>query len=386
MSPPGTGRLIPLLSTVVPLLLGGVTPARDGLIERWAWSGAFVYPVGDPYRVAVGSPRSEPAFQVTRGFAEPEGSRRHQGVDLSNGRGGDIVRAAAHGLVVVAEQRDSTDFGAHVVLAHRLPDGSLAYSVYAHFRPGSILVRPGDDVWLAQPLGRVGRSGNASGDHLHFELRRPQDLEEHWETTRAVDPLAFLAAWLPGHRADTTRAGRCLAWAEEAALIGPRDDGAQPLTRAAWWEMLARAARHSAFTIAARPDSLRFELIECSVLPVRVESRAADRVRWKEVVRDVKRLRTLGVRLPPPPLSRAALGAECERVFGTEKPLARLKVIARATVPVSRADACLLLAEVATPDSLHGSHASAPRTRTRPPGPVPSRTPHSGAAASRQTP
>ncbi|HEY6867907.1 MAG TPA: M23 family metallopeptidase [Candidatus Eisenbacteria bacterium] len=371
---------------MAPLLLGGVMPARDGLLERWAWSGAFVYPVGDPYRLAAGSPRRDPAFAISRGFGAPEGLRRHQGVDLSNGRGGDIVRAAAHGLVVVAEQRDTTDFGARVVLAHRLPDGSLAYSVYAHFRPGSLLVRPGEDVWLGQPLGRVGRSGNASGDHLHFELRRPRDLEEQWENTPAVDPLVFLAAWLPGHRADTTRAGRYLAWAEEAGLIGPRDEGARPLTRAEWWEMLARAARHPAFTIAARPDSLRFELIECSVLPVRVEARSGDHVRWKEIVRDVKRLRTIGVRLPPAPLPRAALGAECERVFGTAKPLTHLAVISRATLPVARADACLLLAEVAAPDSLRGTRTPAHRAHGRPPGPTPPRAPHPGATTSRPGP
>ena len=311
MSPPARGLRLTLLSAAVPLLLGGLLPTPEGTFERWCWCGAFAYPVGDPYRFAVSTVRGATPFEVSRGFSEPEGERRHEGADFSNGRGGDIVHATAHGLVVLAEQRDTADFGSRIVVAHRLPDGSLAYSVYAHLEPGSIQVHEGERVWLAQPLARVGHSGNASGDHLHFELRRPQDLEERWENTRAVDPLVFLAAWLPGHRADTSRIGRTLLWAEEAALIGPRDDGAQPLTRAAWWEMVARAARHPAFELEARPDSLRLELIDCGVLPMRTESRGDERVHWKEVVRDVRRLKTLGsgCRRPGSPPSFSAWNA-----------------------------------------------------------------------------
>jgi murein DD-endopeptidase MepM/ murein hydrolase activator NlpD len=356
-----------LLSAAAPLLLAGLLPTPDGAFERWCWSGAFVYPLGDPYRLLVAAPRGTPPFEITRGFSEPQGKRRHEGADFSNGRGGEVVRAAAHGLVVLAEPRDTADFGCRVVIAHRLPDGSLAYSVYAHLQPGSIQVREGERVWLAQPIARVGHSGNAHGDHLHFELRRPKDLEERWENTRAVDPLVFLAAWLPGHRADTSRAGRTLVWAEEASLIGPRDDGNQALTRAAWWEMMARVARHPAFELKSRPDSLRLELIDCSVLPTRAEWSAQEPARWKEVVRDVRRLRVVGVRVPPPPLPPAAHRAECARVFGSPRPLERLAIIAKATVPVLRADACLLLADLAAPpDTLRASRPGRAREPNRP--------------------
>lgn len=375
MSPPTRGLRLTLLSAATPLLLAGVLPTPDGAFERWCWSGAFTYPVGDLYHVAPGVARGIPPYRITRGFSEPEGKRRHQGADFSNGRGGDVVHATAHGLVVLAEPRDTADFGCRIVIAHRLPDGSLAYSVYAHLEPGSLRVREGDRAWLAQPIARVGHSGNASGDHLHFELRRPQDLEERWENTRAVDPVAFLAAWQPGHRADTSRSGRYLLWAEEAALIGPRDDGGQPLTRAAWWEMLARAARHPAFELRGGPEALRLELIDCSVLPTRAESHGEERVRWKEVARDVKRLEALGVRLPPPPLAADQRRAECERIFGTPRPLERLKVIAGATVPVARADACVLLAALAAPDTLRLASATSSRGRVLPRGPRPSRAP-----------
>ena len=74
---------------------------------------------------------------------------------------------------------------------------------------------------------------------------------------------------------------------------------------------------------------------------------------------------------------------ECERAFGTARPLDRLKVIARATVPVARADACLLLAELATPDSLRGTGLARPRGSAHPRRPLPASGPHRPPAPAR---
>ena len=43
-------------------------------------------------------------------------------------------------------------------------------TVYAHNLEN--IVEEGDDVKKGQVIGRVGNSGNASGYHLHFEVRR----------------------------------------------------------------------------------------------------------------------------------------------------------------------------------------------------------------------
>ena len=50
----------------------------------------------------------------------------------------------------------------------RLADGR--YAAYAHLRPGSIRVRPGQRVRRGQMLARVGNSGQSGGPHLHFQL------------------------------------------------------------------------------------------------------------------------------------------------------------------------------------------------------------------------
>jgi len=58
-----------------------------------------------------------------------------------------------------------TAAGNYVVL-----DVGGAYAVYAHLRPGSLLVQPGDSVERGRVLGRVGNSGQSDAPHLHFHV------------------------------------------------------------------------------------------------------------------------------------------------------------------------------------------------------------------------
>ena len=44
------------------------------------------------------------------------------------------------------------------------------YALYAHFRPGTVRVAPGDRVQAGQVLGLVGNSGNSDEARLHFHL------------------------------------------------------------------------------------------------------------------------------------------------------------------------------------------------------------------------
>ena len=171
--------------------LAGLLPWDQELAKRWTWSGAWLYPVGDPNDMTAGEP--EEPYRVLRGLgAGTTRSENHQGVDLSNRRPGGEVRAAANGVVVRARESKTNGYGHHVVLAHRLGGGGFAYSVYAHLAPGSIGVREGDAVVAGSPLGRVGRSGRASTDHLHFEVRVGDDPHQRWERVPPVDPLGFV--------------------------------------------------------------------------------------------------------------------------------------------------------------------------------------------------
>jgi murein DD-endopeptidase MepM/ murein hydrolase activator NlpD len=104
-----------------------------------------------------------------------EGRRRmHFGVDLAASPGR-VVAAAAAGWVVRAGWMGG--YGLMVEVRH---PGDVT-TRYSHL--SAILCAPGDEVEAGRPLGLVGRTGLATGPHLHFEV---------WRGGEAKDPLPWL--------------------------------------------------------------------------------------------------------------------------------------------------------------------------------------------------
>ncbi|MDT0475159.1 transglycosylase family protein [Streptomyces griseoviridis] len=103
----------------------------------------------------------------------------HTGVDFPVPTG-TTVKAVAVGTVVTAGWGGS--YGYQVVIRHA--DGR--YSQYAHL--SAISVKAGQGVGEGQRIGRSGATGNATGPHLHFEVRTGPDFGSD------VDPLAYLRA------------------------------------------------------------------------------------------------------------------------------------------------------------------------------------------------
>jgi murein DD-endopeptidase MepM/ murein hydrolase activator NlpD len=87
---------------------------------------------------------------------------RHKGVDLTAPTG-TAVFAALDGQVITAGKHKQ--YGNYVVVDH----GNGVSTVYAHHSLN--LVHEGDIVRRGQKIAEVGRTGNATGPHLHFELR-----------------------------------------------------------------------------------------------------------------------------------------------------------------------------------------------------------------------
>ncbi|MFQ5581538.1 MAG: peptidoglycan DD-metalloendopeptidase family protein [Mariprofundaceae bacterium] len=112
--------------------------------------------------------------KITSHFGR-RGSRVHDGIDIS-AREGTSVYAAGSGEVVYADQR-LTGYGKLIIIRH----GRDLFTAYAHNQRN--LVRKGAQVRTGDVIARVGRSGRASGPHLHFEVRRG---------STPVDPLAYL--------------------------------------------------------------------------------------------------------------------------------------------------------------------------------------------------
>jgi hypothetical protein len=104
-----------------------------------------------------------------------EGRRRmHNGIDLAASPG-KVVQAAAAGWVVRTGWAGG--YGLLVEVRHA---GELT-TRYGHL--SAILCAPGDAVDAAQPLGLVGKTGAATGPHLHFEV---------WRGGEPSDPLPWL--------------------------------------------------------------------------------------------------------------------------------------------------------------------------------------------------
>ena len=93
----------------------------------------------------------------------------HTGVDLAVPMG-TPVRAALDGVAHVVVS--STGFGLHVIV----DCGDGLTTLYGHLQ--SVDVGDGDEVAAGDVIGAVGSSGNSTGPHLHFEVRRdsiPED-------------------------------------------------------------------------------------------------------------------------------------------------------------------------------------------------------------------
>lgn len=99
---------------------------------------------------------------ITSGFG-PRPRDFHEGVDIAAPMGTPI-HAAEGGRVVYAGRLG--DYGRVVILKHV---GHWA-TVYAHAEKD--LVHKGEFVERGQVIARVGESGNATGPHVHFEIRR----------------------------------------------------------------------------------------------------------------------------------------------------------------------------------------------------------------------
>jgi len=123
--------------------------------------------------VPQGWPVPRDAAVITSDFGADRGRSRHQGIDLSAPSGTRVV-ATADGVVSTAERWG--DFGRVVVIDH----GAGWRTRYAHLK--SIKVKKGKRVKRGDVVGTVGRSGNATGNHLHYEIR-------HHGT--AVDPRPY---------------------------------------------------------------------------------------------------------------------------------------------------------------------------------------------------
>jgi len=148
---------------------GEPVPAIDmgRLVDRVLATVPLASPVIDPHRVSSGFGRRRDPFRGRVAY--------HRGIDLAAGRGTPICAPAA-GEVVAVGRRGG--YGNLVEIDH----GNGVVTRYAHLH--AYLVKRGDTVAPGERIGLMGRSGRATGVHLHYEVLVDD---------RPVDPAGLLA-------------------------------------------------------------------------------------------------------------------------------------------------------------------------------------------------
>ena len=114
-----------------------------------------------PASLAGGVPWPVEGEVVSR-FASPRHDHQHQGVDIKVPEGTPVI-AVADGVVTMAAEHYGL-YGRLVMVQH--DDGVTTY--YGHNVKN--LVITGQHVETGEPVALAGHSGNASCDHLHFEV------------------------------------------------------------------------------------------------------------------------------------------------------------------------------------------------------------------------
>lgn len=151
----------PIVAKNTSISVSRSAPALSGLRNMlWPVQGVITSPYGW---------RRNPFNPSTRQF--------HRGLDIGANRGTTIVAATA-GRVVHSGWING--YGKTVILAH----GNL-YTLYAH--ASSLSVQTGQWVNAGQEIARVGATGNATGPHLHFEVRVNGN-----SSSNTVNPINFL--------------------------------------------------------------------------------------------------------------------------------------------------------------------------------------------------
>lgn len=176
-------RLLVLLATTLACVTScvhGVTSVSRDLPERGPAADGGAIPLAENTGIPAGAPYSFDwpvnEARLTRGFL-PHKRRPHMGIDLAAGRGTAIL--AARGGRVVYRGRDFRGYGRMVLVEN----GGGWTTLYAHL--DKYYVEEGQKLAGGEMIGAMGRSGRATGVHLHFEIRKDKG---------AIDPLPLLPA------------------------------------------------------------------------------------------------------------------------------------------------------------------------------------------------
>jgi murein DD-endopeptidase MepM/ murein hydrolase activator NlpD len=137
---------------------------------------AHVFPLRGVF--SYGSPEAR--------YGAKRNGHTHQGQDMFADEGTPVVAPRSGTVEYVGNQPGGA--GLYVVLDGDAEDFDYAFM---HLQEGSITVVKGEHVDQGQRLGSVGHTGDAEGNHLHFEIWNGP----WYNGGQTIDPLPYLQQW-----------------------------------------------------------------------------------------------------------------------------------------------------------------------------------------------
>lgn len=103
----------------------------------------------------------------------------HNGIDLIGGH--EIVAAADGEVVSTRNEGKQYGNGCYVRIKH----SNGLYTLYYHLKSGSVTVKKGEKVTKGQVIGIIGKTGKATGVHLHYQI-------DKGSSASAIDPTEYV--------------------------------------------------------------------------------------------------------------------------------------------------------------------------------------------------
>lgn len=103
----------------------------------------------------------------------------HNGIDLIGGH--EIVAAADGEVVSTRNEGKQYGNGCYVRIKH----SNGLYTLYYHLKSGSVTVKKGEKVTKGQVIGIIGKTGKATGVHLHYQI-------DKGSSASAIDPAEYV--------------------------------------------------------------------------------------------------------------------------------------------------------------------------------------------------
>ena len=117
--------------------------------------------------------RVGPSYPVYDGYymrpilagVKTQGIHGHNAVDMASNYGSNIFASASGEVILSRNSGWNGGYGYYIILRH----DNGTQTVYGHL--SQTLVSVGDYVSQGEIIGKMGRTGHATGVHLHFEIR-----------------------------------------------------------------------------------------------------------------------------------------------------------------------------------------------------------------------